>query len=224
MGSQIVKQSLITFWLLLCAGQVAAFDCPDYYRFVDFGLEDSTGTLNAGGPRVRVEGFDGIGLLKWETATCLDLPFMRRDGFGNIIPVVEGITFDRGVLPVAVFALHLRRQPDIAARAEGSAAPHRTQVAAPQAKVTQGEAFLCVQWGNGRNVSCQFPALDRENLPLIVICGSEVCDLPVLHVGSGLEISATWPAPDDVVANPQSVAPQLYQRVRDIKAFIDTLI
>jgi len=31
--------------------------CPDYYRFVDFGLEDDSGVMYRGGTLLRAEGF-----------------------------------------------------------------------------------------------------------------------------------------------------------------------
>ena len=44
---------------ILFASQANAQSCPDYYRFVDFGLKGNDGVIYRGGPTFRAENLSG---------------------------------------------------------------------------------------------------------------------------------------------------------------------
>jgi hypothetical protein len=48
---------IATLFFVLFAGQASAQNSPDFYRFVDFGIESNDGIMHRGGPCVSRRGF-----------------------------------------------------------------------------------------------------------------------------------------------------------------------
>ena len=72
--------------LLLCCGVANAGNCPDFFRFVDFGQTDKNGVVYRGGSFLRAENFDGTALLDIKRTECREVIETNTDGRGYPIP------------------------------------------------------------------------------------------------------------------------------------------
>lgn len=189
---------------LACAGFASAAmaqttPCPDFYRFVDFGLTDANGHLNRGGTLLRVESLAGVGLLKPTGSLCRFVQHLGSDGHGNPIPVVHRVEFDPARLSLPLATLAVTGAQDTAAVAEENATVHADTLGKPGTQSVAGDRFLCARPAGTESTSCQVVSPYRGNRPVVIYCDDGVCELPVLAMDDQIYISASWPQPDDTL-------------------------
>ena len=106
---------------LFVAGGAAAQSCPDFYRFVDFGLKGQDGIIYRGGTLLRAENTNREALLLTERTTCLDVTILAKDGRGNPVPVVSSINYDPAKTGLGLDELRVTSEQNVQNVAEGLA-------------------------------------------------------------------------------------------------------
>ena len=176
--------------LLIAAASPATAECPDFYRFVDFGIADDDGTLFRGGPLFRAEDFDGVRLLDDSRTICAEVADTLTDGRGNPIPVVRWIAYDTAKTGLNMVLLEARRERDAPKAAETRLVPHQALLAQAGAAQIRGEDHLCVKDGNG--LSCQLVSPFGTEAPLIVNCLAGYCRSEVIVLSDTIALGAVW--------------------------------
>ena len=196
------------------AGAAQAEGCPDFYRFVDFGLDAGAGIVTRGGPIFRVESFEGEALQDAATI-CRDVYPVAADGHGNPIPVVSRLSYDPEALDLPVDRLDLWQRADSAADAMAVERRHRRVVA--RGAVRSDALSLCAV--EGAMTSCQVASPLGAEVPVIVICDAGRCAATSIAVHPRIALSAEW---DQADAGPVSGA-DAAARVERIIATLRTL-
>lgn len=206
----------------LCgAGQVSAQGCPDFFRFVDFGLEDRNGVFSRGGPLLRAESLGGTPLLLRDQTTCREVRDIASDGHGNPIPVVTGVSYDPARVQLGLSALHVRFAADTGESTQAAVRTHQDRLARADVRVIRGERFLCAQAGSVDQISCQLVSPYPGNRALVVYCEDGACSLPALAMNDRMQISANW---ERTAQDPEKVAAQMMRMVAGIHAFLEPLM
>ena len=200
---------------LFCASVASAQSCPDFYRFVDFGLTGSDGVTYRGGVVLRAEGFDGAPLLLTDQTVCRDVRDLAVDGRGNPIPVVTAIRYDPQAAGVDVVELGVALFEDTAAAAHENAAAHMLKLSDPDVILTRGDDFLCAAV-QGR-LSCQVQPPFPNQAPVVAYCAAGLCRMPVMAINNDLAVSAVWTGD---VADPAAIGADASQTVRQIHDFL----
>lgn len=177
--------------LILSNSSASAEGCPDFFRFVDFGLETPDGALR-GGPTYRAEGFDGRALLIRELTVCSDVRDLASDGHGNPIPIVTSINYDPDITGLDLKELRLTVSEDITSEAEQNAAEHRTNLASQSAIIMRGSHYLCASLEIPDGISCQFISPVGGNIALVVYCDPFECRIPMLALNEKVSAVVTW--------------------------------
>ena len=180
--------------LMLGANGAKAETCPNYYRFVDFGLEDPDGNLLRGGPVFRVVDVSGAPLLFRDQTLCSDVGDVFTDGHGHPIPVIEQFDYDPAKVGLGLAALRVDVVNDAAEAAEDSAARHREALAHSTAPQIRGSNYLCVDLDG--LVSCQILSPFRIEIPLVVYCEEDHCEAPAFVLSDRVKAIASWPRAD----------------------------
>lgn len=203
--------------LALVIGQAAhSGECPDFFRFVDFGQQDVNG-LARGGTLIRIESLDGRPLLKRAETACSPAQFLASDGHGNPIPVVTAVTFDPEKLPFEVTAFGIQRAEDAFALAEESAEAHRAALAQSTIPTTQGTRHLCA--GTSDALSCQLVPPFVQDAPLVVYCSGGGCEMPVLAFNDHIVVTATWGLAADTL---DAAGDEIARKLEDFTVFLET--
>ena len=214
-------QKLVARFFVLCVafclGQpVLAAECPDFFRFVDFGQPDVNG-LSRGGTLIRVESLEGRPLLKRAETTCSGAQFLASDGHGNPIPVVTSVRFDAGKLPFDVSGLTLNRVEDAIELAKNTAKAHSDTAVRSTTQTVRGDSHLCV--GSLEALSCQVVSPFVQNAPLVVYCDEANCEMPSFAFNDHIVVGATWP----MVSNDlDRIGREIVKKVQDISTFLET--
>jgi hypothetical protein len=206
------------FILTAFGGQASAQDCPDRYRFVDFGLQDREGVIRRGGTIFRAFDGQGAHLLVLGSSICLDVPEVATDGRALPIPVVSSVEIDLEKAPDGLTGLRVKTVKDVAATAQANATRHLAMLSQPGTITTRGESFLCASTVEGPYLSCQLLSPYGGNAPLVVYCDSEVCTMPVLVRDKQLVIEASWPR---LELDPEAVSLAISGRVQRIHGFLE---
>ncbi|WP_093010227.1 hypothetical protein [Roseivivax halotolerans] len=201
-------------------GLASAAPCPDFYRFVDFGITTPE-MIVRGGPTFRAEDFEETPLLLREETVCRDARDVAKDGRGNPIPITRSIAYDPSVLPTALEALRLAAVDDIAAVTKGHAETHRTRLAPGEARITRGSDYLCAESPNAAEISCQLRSPFGGNLPLVVYCNAESCVLPGFAVNERVIGSARWRTGG--AGNAEAIATESASKLSAIHDFLTPL-
>lgn len=189
----MVRQILSLIFTCI-AIQAQAQNCPDFYRFVDFGQIGEDGITYRGGTILRAESLTGTSLLMNAKTACVSVTTRAADGHGNPIPVVTSVSYDPFKTDLPISSLRVMRSSDIAAAATANAASHHARLNEGDITQVQGANFLCASDGNGRQVSCQLVSPFAGDHPLVVYCDLSECRMPVMAMTEHLSISATWPS------------------------------
>ncbi|RED12825.1 hypothetical protein [Pontivivens insulae] len=189
--------------------------CPDFYRFVDFGLPDAEGALHRGGPVVRAEGFAGETLLEAAATECVTVSPLSRDGHGNPMPVVSRIGFRVARLDSVFDSLSVFVAQDSLRFAQEAAMPHRAAVAGHDAAIFRGADILCVDQTNG--LSCQIASPFDAAGPVVAYCEASACHLPAMALNDRILVEARWPATDEGV---EALAEMIRAQDQAIDAFL----
>lgn len=209
-----------SLFVIFMAAPASAQSCPDFFRFVDFGLKDRDGTVHRGGPHLRAESLEGRPLLLRELSECLPVRDMSVDGHGNPIPVVAAVTYDPAKTGIDLTALHVKSVQDTVAAAQDNAADHLTRLGRLGAQRVQQQEFLCVTFADAPETSCQLTSPYPGNVPLVVYCDRLACDAPVLAVNDQVIVQATW---DRTGQDPETLGHDILTRIRQIREFLDPL-
>lgn len=209
--------------LFLFASQAKAQDCPDFYRFVDFGLKGSDGMIYRGGPLFRAEGFSGEPLLLTDRTVCLPVRETSKDGPGNPIPVVESIAYDpsKGALDLSV--LTVSTLDNAAAQAEANAAVHVARLEQTDAIVMRGTHFLCASVIEPFALSCQLASPYPGNIALVIYCDDLRCTMPAMAASERLLVSAAWASDVSYKSTPENAGDEIHRIVLQIHDFLDQL-
>lgn len=197
--------------------------CPDYYRFVDFGFEDNTGTMYRGGTLLRAEGFSAEALLLEDLTKCLEVRDLAKDGHGNPIPVVESINYITEITGAELSALRVSRIKDTEAAANKNAETHLANFENTENIATKGENFVCVTPKTADMISCQLVSPYAGNISLVVYCNAETCNMPVLAINKQLMISASWKSNDAMLKDPLRAGSQSAAKAQQIHDFLKPL-
>lgn len=200
--------------LMLLNTPVSAEGCPEFFRFVDFGLETPDGPIR-GGPTYRAESFEGQALLIRDLTLCQDARDLATDGHGNPIPLVTSVNYDPETTGLDLKDLRLTVLQDIAPVAEENAAQHRARLENQSAVITRGPDYLCASLPEPEGISCQFVSPFGGNLPLVVHCAGLDCRIPVFALNEKVAAVASWqlagPSPRDQEAAVLEMAEKLAQ-------------
>lgn len=205
--------------LLLSLSTAVAEDCPPYYRFVDFGLEDRSGILHRGGHLFRVEGLDGTPLLIRERTICHTVQQLAVDGHAHPIPVISQFEYDPAKSLPSLIHLRLTAAKDLTELAAENAERHRARLGQPDPLTTRGETFLCV--GPSAALSCQLQSPYPGNLPLVVYCDATRCEMPVLGFNKGIFISASWPRGPNSLSDARATGRRAQTTIQSIHDFLE---
>ncbi|MBU2994180.1 hypothetical protein Q4555_07615 [Octadecabacter sp. 1_MG-2023] len=217
--THMVLATVFTF----AASAVAAEDCPDFYRFVDFGLQGNDGVLYRGGPLLRAENFAEDRLLLEDQTECLSVWPTLTDGRGNPMPVVSTIAYDPAAIGAGITELKVRTVEGTTAAATQSATSYRRRLEEPDATVTRGDTFVCVATALTPHVACQLVSPYDTDAPLIVYCHDQSCRLPVLAMDDRIFVSARWETDVHYVNDPDAGAASMSEIVQHIYDFMSPL-
>ncbi|MCF2904745.1 hypothetical protein L0666_07080 [Octadecabacter sp. CECT 8868] len=218
-----LTQTALATTFALTASVVAAESCPDFYRFVDFGLQDNDGILYRGGPLLRAENFAEDRLLLEEQTECLSVWPTLTDGRGNPMPVVSTIAYDPAAVDAGITELKVRTVEGTTAAATQSATAYRRRLEEPDATVTRGDTFVCVETAQTQHFACQLVSPYDTDAPLIVYCHNHSCQLPVLAMDDRIFMSARWETDVDYINDPAAGAASMSEIVQDIYDFMSPL-
>lgn len=219
-----VRQFLLTcFLLVVFQAHASAEDCPDFFRFVDFGLKAQDGTINRGGPTYRAEGFDGEALLIRDLTVCRAALELAVDGRGNKIPVVTSVSYSPEKTGIDLAQLRLVAVEDAASETERNAADHRARLERPDTVTTQGSTHLCASIVSPPTTSCQLVSPFGGNLALVIYCDAGECRMPALAVRDQIIATATWLPSPAAMSNPEALAAEIADRVQQIHDFLAPL-
>lgn len=194
----------------------AAAECPDFYRFVDFGLQDADGTLYRGGPVFRAEDFDGTPLLFTRSTICADVADLAKDGRGNPIPVVTRIAYDRRETDPALGWIEVAASADAIAVANSFAGLHQDRLGQDGITQVRGDNYLCAV-ASVVNLSCQIASPYPNDAPVVVYCEDGQCLTFGMAMTDRLLIAASWPMG---VQSAQWQAEDIAARISGIAAFL----
>jgi hypothetical protein len=197
--------------------------CPDYYRFVDFGLEDNNGRMYRGGTLLRAEGFSAEALLLENLTQCIEVRDLAKDGHGNPIPVVKSINYIPEITGTDLNALRVSREKDTEAAANQNAKMHLANIQNTENITTKGENFVCVKPKTADMMSCQLVSPYAGNISLVVYCNATTCEMPVLAINKELMITASWKSSAAMLEDPLGVGSQSVAKAQQIHDFLKPL-
>lgn len=208
------------FASIVCFARPAdAQDCPNFFRFVEFGIQDQTGQHMRGGPVFRGESLEGRSLLNIEQTKCRQVRDIASDGHGNPIPVVSHVSYDVAKTGLDVTSLQVSYDKNIRASAGKAAARHRQSLA--RGTTIRGQYSLCSVLGEA--LSCQVVSPYLQDIDLVITCDATICQMPVLAVAETIQISAQWRAGSELWAAPDKAGDALSEKLRAISAFFEPL-
>ena len=214
--SRVVLRGFLAWACLAFWGTLASAEtCPDFYRFVDFGLTDSDGVVYRGGIVLRAEGFDGAPLLVTQRTVCRDVRDLAVDGRGNPIPVVTAINYDPAAAGIALRTFGVVLVDDTALAADQNAAAHLAKLGDRDVTLTRGPDFLCATV-QGR-LSCQVQSPFSGTAPLVIYCDAAQCTMPVMAINTTLAARAVWASRGD---DPAAIGAQASRKAQDIHDFL----
>lgn len=208
--------------LILFGAGARAESCPDFFRFVDFGLDTPDGTTR-GGPTYRAESFEGQGLLIRDRTTCRTVPNLASDGHGNPIPVVTSVEYDPDKTGIDLSELRLTSVDDVVSETEQSAAAHRARLEHQNVTIERGSEYLCASLQDRKSISCQFISPVGGNLALVVHCDPSACTLPMLALNEKVVAVAKWRPSQASVVDHQTAISEMAGKVQKIHDFLDPL-
>ncbi len=183
-----------------------AAPCPDFFRFVDFGIETPGGVV-PGGPTFRAEGFDGAPLLVSGKTECRAAERTARDGPGNPIPIVARMRYAPEATGLNLTELALFSSADIAGAAEAAASAHRVRLDDPLTEILRTETSLCLR--DAEALSCQIVSPAGGPFAPVVYCADGLCRMPFLALNEKVAASAAWPAEEmsgtDLITQVQAI-------------------
>jgi hypothetical protein len=209
-----MRRILLSFLFAFTASHASAEACPDKYRFVDFGLEDSSGALLRGGTIFRAFLPDNTPLLIKERTVCEDVHDLGKDGRSLDIPVVSRISVNTALIDLEFLELDLTKVTDVTALATENASKH--QKAQRTAELTRGEVYVCATT-RGDSTSCQLLSPFENNIPLVVYCDGTHCKMPVLAFDDKLMFSAVWPRHG---TSPTDIGQDISQKLTQLRDFL----
>ena len=215
--------ALLSALLLYQPGPASAGTCPDFYRFVDFGLKGRDDVLYRGGSLLRAEGFDGAALLEFKQTKCLPVEDVAKDGRGNPIPVVAAISYSPEQTAINLTELSVVAVPDANTAAEKNTENHRNKLEQEDTVITQGSNFLCAGNPDKATTSCQVVSPYPGNTALVVYCDTAQCQMPVMAIDKKIVVNATWPRNPRSVGNDELTGNEIINTTKKIHDFLHPL-
>lgn len=216
-------RKFLTALFVLSGSQVAAQNCPDFFRFVDFGLQDQGGAFHRGGTVFRAESLGGTPLLHRELTKCRAVNDTSIDGHGHPMPVVTSISYDVARTGLDLTELRVSFHDDIEATISENLYAHRSALRQPEAERIKGENSICALSKERDALSCQLISPYPGDLDLVVFCTLDGCEMPALGVDQHIGIVAAWAVPDALWSDPERAGSLLYDKVQSIYGFLEPL-
>lgn len=216
-------RAIIAVFVFGLGSAAQAQDCPDFYRFVDFGVVDDAGLMYRGGPLLRAENFDEDRLLIEDETICLDVWPTLTDGRGNPMPLVSEIHYDPAAIGAPFTELTVRATTDTTAAATQSGVVYTDWRDDPASQLTQGETFLCARTDLTPHIGCQLVSPYSTEAPLNVYCHEGACRLPVLAMDERVFVSARWDIDVDYMNDPDAAGASMMEAVHAIHDFMAPL-
>lgn len=215
---------IFSCFMLLFVSQASAQNCPAFFRFVDFGLENKTGQFFRGGPIFRLESLNGATLLAQGETRCRDVRDIAKDGHGNPIPVVTSFAYNVRKTGIDLSELRVSFRENSEASAEKDAELHRKRIADPAVASNKGASSLCANPPDTQVMSCQLVSPYPGNTVLIVYCEQMFCRMPVLAINAHISVSATWTVHETFWTETEKVGDALRAKVQSIHDFLQPLM
>lgn len=207
----------------LSASAVSAENCPDFFRFVDFGLEGRDGTLHRGGPIFRAESFAGQPFLVKGSSRCLSVKDIAKDGHGNPIPIASHVEYEPRKTGIDLFELSISAVGDTKLATEASASRHHTTLELPDSKITRGQDYLCASLPHVGSLSCQVVSPVAGAATLVIYCDTDTCTMPALALSQRLLVRAAWEGQALYLNNPEIAGSEIAEKVSRIFGFLKPL-
>lgn len=208
--------------LILSNSPASAEGCPDFFRFVDFGLDTPDGALR-GGPTYRAESFDGHALMIQELTVCNDVRDLASDGHGNPIPIVTSVHYDPDITSLDLKELRLTVLEDIASEAEQNAAEHRAKLESQSAIIMRGPDYLCASLEKPDGISCQFMSPVGGSIALVVYCDPFECRIQVLALNEKVIAVVTWLPSETSLRDHEAATLEMAEKVQQVHDFLAPL-
>lgn len=216
-------RAIIICVLMLVPIQAFAQSCPDFFRFVDFGLEANDGKIYRGGMILRAEGFEGQSLLLSEQTKCRDITDLAEDGHGNPIPVVTSINYDPAETGLDLTELNVSLLADTEAAVANNGTNHQTLLKSSDAASTRGANFLCVRERGMLDLSCQVVSPYSGNIPLFVYCDPTQCKISALAINDRVQVRAVWEIEENSLSDPNAAGGEISIKVQQVHDFLQPL-
>ena len=218
-----VLRAIASLLLIFCASQASAQNCPDFFRFVDFGLEGRDGAISRGGPIFRAESLSGQPLLLRDRTECLGVREVSVDGRGNPIPVVTSIQYSPEKTNIDLTELRVAVVDDTETAAEKNARIHRAGLKQSDTEITRGANFFCASFKESLEMSCQLESPYPGNIALVVYCDALQCTMPVLAIDEQILVSAVWASGGSFLSDPATAGPDIFDKIQRIHDFLGPL-
>lgn len=208
---------------IVFTSQAKAENCPDFYRFVDFGLKDTDNKIYRGGTVFRAESFDGDDLLLTQHTQCITVQEISKDGHGNPIPVVKSIHYNPQKADINLEEFNVSAVQNTTITAEDNASAHKARLERDDTTTTQGSSFLCATNRQKDSLSCQLVSPYSGNIALVIYCDTAHCKMPVLAINKQLQVSASWKIEENFLNDPKIAASDMAKKVQQIYDFLKPL-
>lgn len=216
-------RAVATIAFIFIASHANAKNCPDFFRFVDFGIKSNDGDIHPRGVVFRAEGFDGQSLILEDRTQCLTVREISKDGHGNPIPIVKSVEYNPERTGIDLIKLSISVSADLKADAEKNARAHRARLEQNGFIQTRGPNFLCLSENSINSLSCQLTSPYPGNYALVVYCNERECTIPVLAAGKEISVSVAWASSETFVNNPEAAGTDIYNKVLKIQDFLNPL-
>jgi hypothetical protein len=176
------------------SGQAQAQNCPEYFRFVDFGVSRADGSIHPGGPTFKVKR-DGKPLFESGSVACRDIVPVFTDGHNQPIPLVTTFSYAPSLVASNMTSLSLTRTPNTSATdALVVVQRHRTIRNEADAAIINGADFLCASGApsSAQTISCEVVNPFEATLSFIVSCDGATCAMSAMAIDDAVHISANW--------------------------------
>lgn len=214
---------LILFASQANAKEASVKNCPDFYRFIDFGIVGNDAEIYRGGPVFRAEGFNGQPLLLTQQTQCLTVHEVSKDGHGNPIPVVTSINYNPEKTDIELRELRVAISDDTELAANNNAELHEERLEQGKIRLTRGSSFLCASTNEQQELSCQMVSPYAGNVPLVIYCDTSKCTMPVLVINQKILASASWDFKQTLLNTPELASVKLSNKVQQIHDFLESI-
>lgn len=184
----------ITAAICVSAGNVRAQSCPEYFRFVDFGLMDADEKLHSGGATFKVKR-EGMPLFENGSVVCRDIAPVFTDGHNQPIPLVTSFKYEPTLVARNLTDLSITRATNTLVNDVPTVAQrHRKARNKAGVDVMKGSDFLCVtgEAASPRTISCEVVNPFDTTTSFFVACTGKTCAMSGMAIDDAIMVSGGW--------------------------------